>query len=161
MSNMDLRPKETLDENDIKRGLKMVIWDGLTAEVMISFTSGAFLVAIALLLGANNLQIGLLAAMPTFTNIFQLLSIWLVRKYNNRRAIVVYFAFLARIPLIVVGTLILLSGNSTINLFLLFMFLYYFFGSIAGPSWNSWMKDLVPEEMLGSYFSKRSRITKP
>ena len=30
-------------------------------------------------------------------------------------------------------------------------------GSIAGPSWNAWMKDLVPEDRLGRFFSHRSR----
>jgi MFS family permease len=34
----------------------------------------------------------------------------------------------------------------------------YFFGSLSGASWNSWMKDLVPGKVLGSYFSKRTRL---
>jgi len=137
----------------------MVIWDGLTAEVMTSFTEGAFLIAMALLLGANNVQIGLIASLPMFTNIFQLLSIWLVRKYNNRRAVAVYCAFLARIPLIIIGCIVLWLSGGTVNMLILFLFFYYFFGSIAGPSWNSWMKDLIPEKMLGNYFSRRSRYT--
>jgi MFS family permease len=29
---------------------------------------------------------------------------------------------------------------------------------LSGASWNSWMKDMVPGKMLGSYFSKRSRL---
>ena len=75
---MDLRPKEILTESDITRGLRIVIWDGLTAEAMTAFTGGAFLIAMALLLGANNVEIGILVALPMFTNIFQLISIWLV-----------------------------------------------------------------------------------
>lgn len=39
------------------------------------------------------------------------------------------------------------------------MFFHYFFGSVAGPSWNSWMKDLIPQQQLGNYFSHRSRLT--
>ena len=154
-----LQPKTELAEPDIQKGLRMVIWDGLTAEVMTSFTEGAFLIAMALLLGANNVQIGLIASLPMFTNIFQLLSIWLVRKYNNRRAVAVYCAFLARIPLIIIGCIVLWLSGGTVNMLILFLFFYYFFGSIAGPSWNSWMKDLIPEKMLGNYFSRRSRYT--
>ncbi|MBC8032839.1 MAG: MFS transporter [Chitinophagaceae bacterium] len=156
---MNLKPSPVLSEKEVQRGLKFVIWDGLATEIMTTFTGGAFLVAMALLLGANNLQIGLLAAMPTFTNIFQLISIWLVRRYNNRRAIAVYGAFIARVPLILAGIIILSPANASIDTLILFLFFYYFFGSIAGPSWNSWMKDLVPESMLGSYFSRRSRMT--
>lgn len=156
---MNLRPKVTLTEDEVKKGLSMVIWDGLTAEVMISFTGGAFLIAMALLLGANNLQIGLLAALPMFTNIFQLLSIWLVSKYHNRRAVAVYCAFLARIPLLIIGCSVLWLPATSINILIFFLFFHYLFGSVAGPSWNSWMKDMVPENMLGAYFSRRSRYT--
>lgn len=154
---MNLKPKDTLTEEEIQKGLKIVIWDGLSSEVMTTFTGGAFLVSMALLLGASNVEIGILAALPMFTNIFQLLSIYLVGKYNNRRAVTVYCAFLARIPLIIVGILVLTSANSSVGILIFFLFFYYLFGSIAGPSWNSWMKDMVPESMLGEYFSRRGR----
>jgi MFS family permease len=156
---MPLRPQKTLSESEIQKGLNMVIWDGLATEVMISFTGGAFLVAMALMLGANNVQIGLLAAMPTITNLSQLISILLVRKFNNRRAIAVYCAYLARLPLIIIGCSILWFHSTSVQLLLFFLFFHYFFGSVAGPSWNSWIKDMVPEKMLGIYFSRRTRYT--
>lgn len=154
---MNLRPQTVLTEAEVKRGMKVVIWDGLASEMMTTFTGSAFLVAMALLMGANNVQIGLLASLPTFTNIFQLISIWLVRKFNNRRAIAVYCSFLARFPLVLVGISALWFAGSSIQILIFFLFFYYLFGSIAGPSWNSWMKDLIPENMLGDYFSRRSR----
>ena len=92
----------------------MVIGDGLAAEAMTTLTGGTFLVAMALLMGASNFQIGLLAALSTFTNLFQLISIWLVQRFNNRRAIVVVCSFLARSPLIVIG--IIPSINSSASL---------------------------------------------
>jgi MFS family permease len=156
---MPLTPKENLSDEDVRKGLKMVIWDGLAAEVMIVFTGSTFLVAIALLLGASNIQIGLLAAMPTITNLSQLISITLVRRFNNRRAIAVYCTWLARIPLLIIGILILISNHTSVHSLIFFFFFYYFFGSIAGPSWNSWMKDMVPENMLGTYFSRRTRLS--
>jgi MFS family permease len=136
----------------------MVIGDGLATEAMTVFTGGTFLTAMALLLGANNFQIGVLAALPTFTNIFQLLSIWLVGKFNNRRLVSVGCALLARVPLVVIG-LLTLSAKASMHLLLAFLFIFYFFGSIAGPSWNSWIKDLVPEDQLGSYFGRRIRLS--
>jgi MFS family permease len=124
---------------------------------MTSFTAGAFLTAMALLMGATNSQIGLMAALPTFTNFFQLVSIVLAHKYNNRRAIAVICSILARIPLVIIGAVaIFSSASSTVSLLIVFLFFYYMFGSIAGPSWNAWMKDLVPEQSLGEYFAKRS-----
>jgi MFS family permease len=152
---MDVRPKKSLTEQEVQTGLKLVVTEGLTTEAMTTLTTGAFLVAMALLLGASNLQIGILAALPTFTNIFQLLSIWLVRRYNNRRAISVVCALTARIPLIGVGILSFFASGS-IQLLIFFIFFYNVFASIAGLSWNAWMKDLVPGNQLGTYFSRRS-----
>lgn len=154
---MNLKPKEVLTESEVRRGMNVVIWDGLASEMMTTFTGSAFLVAMALLMGANNVQIGILAALPTFTNIFQLISIWLVRKFNNRRAIAVFCAFLARFPLVCIGLSAIWFAGSSISILIFFLFFYYLFGSIAGPAWNSWMKDLIPENMLGDYFSRRSR----
>jgi MFS family permease len=154
---MRLTPKSTLTEQEVKTGLKYVIGDGLATEAMTTLTGGAFMVAFALLLGANNFQIGLLAALPTLVNVFQLVSIWLVRRYNNRRAISVICSFLARTPLIIIGCMALFGGATNIEPVIFFLFFYYLFGSIAGPSWNAWMKDLVPESLLGSYFARRAR----
>jgi len=54
---MNLQPKDALTEREVESGLKYVIWDGLTAEAMTSLTGGAFLVALAVLMGASNFQI--------------------------------------------------------------------------------------------------------
>ncbi|MBN2181616.1 MAG: MFS transporter, partial [Sedimentisphaerales bacterium] len=32
------------------------------------------------------------------------------------------------------------------------------FGAVSGCSWNSWMRDLIPEDVMGSFFSRRMRI---
>jgi MFS family permease len=155
-----MKPKPTLTEEEVNRGLRLVIGDGLAAEAMTTFTGGAFVIAMALMMGATNFQIGLLAALPMFTNLFQLLSIWLVRRFNNRRLVAVGSSIIGRIPLVVIGvTAFYFPAGSGINFLLFFLFFYYLFGSIAGPSWNSWMKDLVPEKKLGTYFATRTSYT--
>lgn len=156
---MNFKPKEYLSEAEIQDGLKKVIWDGLTAEAMTALTSGTFLVALALLLGANNFQIGILASLPLATNVLQLVSVWLVSKYHNRRAVAVICAYLARIPLIIVGLSLFIFNEFSFLFLAVMLGMHYIFGSIAGPSWNSWMKDMIPEQMLGTYFSRRGRYT--
>ena len=71
---MNLRPKTTLTDAEVQAGMKLVRVEGLTTEAMTTLTSGAFLVAFALLLGAKNFEIGLLAGLPTFNTVFQMLS---------------------------------------------------------------------------------------
>ena len=156
---MKFRPSEQLTGEQVEKGLKLVVRDGLASEAMATLTGGAFLVAMALSMGASNFQIGLLAALPTVANIFQLAAIWLVQKYNNRRMITVIASFFARFPLVVIGMLPLaFSGGSSIMALIVLLFVHYFFASIGGTSWNSWMRDLVPQQKLGTYFAHRGRL---
>ncbi|HEV2830455.1 MAG TPA: MFS transporter, partial [Hanamia sp.] len=157
---MNLKPSEFLTRRQTTYGLDLVIKEGMASEAMSALTGGTFLVAMALLLGASNFQIGLLASLPTLTNIFQLVAIRLLQKYNNRRAIAVLCNGFARFPLLIIGFLpLLFTTGTSIQVLIFLLFFHYFFGSVAGASWNSWMKDLVPEKRLGSYFSQRTRIT--
>ncbi len=157
---MKLLPQNIISEQELNAGMLNVIRDGLASETMTALSSGAFLVATAILLGATNFQIGLIAGLPAFMNIFQLITIWLVRRFKNRRAVSIICSSLARLSLISVGAITLLTaGNSGISIFILFLSSYYFFASLAGVSWNSWMKDLIPEDKLGSFFSKRTMFT--
>ncbi|HEY1055631.1 MAG TPA: MFS transporter, partial [Emticicia sp.] len=104
---MNLQPKEILTEEEVQCGMKFGIREGLATETMNVMTTGAFLTALSLLLGASNFQVGLIASLPAFSNISQLLTIWLVKRYNNRRAISVLFSILARVPIVVIGIIAL------------------------------------------------------
>lgn len=158
MNGASFTPSPQVSPEDLKKSLRLVIYDGLTTEVMTTFTGTTFLVAMGVLYGASNFQIGILASLPTFTNVFQLLSIWLVRRYNSRRRVSVVCTIFARIPLLCVGAMIFFFSSSFASI-LFFLFFFYLFGSIAGPTWNSWMKDLIPENTLGAFFAKRGRYT--
>lgn len=132
----------------------------MVTEAMSALTGGTFLVAMAILLGATNMQIGILAALPGFSSLFQLVAVRLLQKYNNRRAISVFSSIVARLPLLIIGLLpLLFTTGTSIQVIIFLLFFHYFFGSVAGANWNSWMKDLVPEKKLGSYFSQRTRLT--
>jgi MFS family permease len=156
---MNLRPSAFLTNSQVKKGLNLVMADGMTSEAMVVFTSGTFLTAMAVNMGATNFQLGLFAALPTFTTVFQLFSIWMVRRFNNRRAITVLFNFLARLPILAIGIIpFVFTSGTSIQVLLLMLFFQHVFGDIAGASWNSWIKELVPGTQLGSFFSRRSRI---
>jgi MFS family permease len=156
---MRFHPSAKLSEREVKNGLKLVVYDGLAAEAMATLTGGTFLVAIALYLGATDVQIGLLAALPTLTNVFQLFAIWLVQRYNKRKAIATICNTIARLPLLLIGLLpFLFAAGTSLEVLIFLLCFHYFFGSVAGASWNSWMKDLIPEQVLGTYFSHRTRM---
>lgn len=157
---MKFRPSPHLTPQQVQHGLRLVTADGIAAEAMATLTGGTFLVAMAVSMGASNVQIGLLAALPTFANVSQLLAIWLVQRFNNRRAIAVVCSFFARFPLLVIGLLpFIFSAGTSLAVLLFLLSFHYLFGAVCGASWNSWMKDLVPQNMLGTYFSQRTRLT--
>ena len=154
---MNWKPKAQLSDQEVKKSLRMVLFDGLTAEALVCLSSGAVLVAIALSLGASNFEIGLLAAFPTLTNLAQILTILVLRKFPYRKLFTIIAVFISRLPLILIGIIMWFGESQTVSLLLYGIFVHYLFSALGGAGWNSWVKDLVPEQNLGSYFSKRSR----
>jgi hypothetical protein len=62
-----LSPKPTISDQDVASGLRWLTWEGMASMGFFSITTSGFLAAYALLLGCNNFQIGILAAIPFLT----------------------------------------------------------------------------------------------
>ncbi len=154
-----LRPKDQLDESEVQGGLRLLLYDGVCSQVMGAFTGGAFLVAFALLLGASNTVIGLLAAIGPFTQILQIPAIFLVDRTGLRKALVVISSFLSRLFWIALAILPwLVPAEQRIPTLLICLVLYFGLGTISGCAFNSWMRDFIPQKTMGSYFAKRLAI---
>jgi MFS family permease len=152
--------KEQLTEKEIQSGLHNVIKDGLAAQTMVTLTGGAFLVAFALLLGASNLIIGLVAAIPPLAQLMQIPAIYLIEKYRARRAICFFAIIASRSFWVLIAFIPILFGlTGGLSILIVALVLYAAFGAISSSSWNSWMRDLVPQDQLGTFFSKRMSLT--
>ena len=155
-----LNPSDHLTEKDVQRGMSMLIHDGICSQIMGVLTSGAFLVAFAVLLGASNLVIGLLAAVGPFCQVLQIPAIFLVERTGRRKLLVVIHAFASRLFWIVVAVIPWFIPEALrIPVLLASLLLYFGLGTVAGCAWNSWVRDLVPESIMGSYFAKRMAIS--
>jgi len=153
------KTEETLNENQIQSALKFIIRDGVASQAMGILTGGAFLIAFAVKLGASNFVIGLLAAIGPLSQLLQLPSIFLVEKIRNRRLITVVAAGLSRLCwLIIALSPFIFPAKIAIAVLLILLIAVSAFGAVSGCSWNSWMRDLIPENIMGSFFSKRMRI---
>lgn len=156
---MRFKVEDTLSEEQIRSGLKNVIKDGVASQAMGILTGGAFLVAFAIKLGASNLVIGLLAAIGPLSQLLQLPSIVLVEKIRNRRAITVFTAAIGRLfwlPVVLIP--FFFRGSTGLGILLVSIAAVSAFGAVGGCSWNSWMRDFIPQNILGAFFSKRMRI---
>jgi len=153
-----LKPRPTISEQDIESGLRWFTFEGMAALGLFSITTSGFLAAFALALGANNLQIGILAALPFIMQTLQLPSIWLVERFRRRKAIALMTwvpAQLLWFPIALIPFFIATPSAWAISLLLAFMALRGLFAAVSNCSWNGWVRDLIPQRILGQIFSKR------
>lgn len=154
-----LRPQERVDERELERGLRALTIDGACSQVMGALTGGAFLVSFALLLGAPNVVIGVLAAVGPLTQLLQLPATVLVERTRARKTLVVLAAAASRLfwlPVIALPWLV--PEEDRVTVLVTCLVLYFGLGTISGCAWTSWVRDLVPERVMGSYFGRRMAI---
>ena len=121
---------------------------------MFSLGSGGFMAAYALALGANNLQVGILAALPFVSQVLQLPTILVIEKFRARKAIGVPAWFLAQLtwlPIAAVPFLMDTPGAAAVSAVIALLGLRGVFTSVWLTASTSWMRDLVPREILGNY----------
>ena len=157
---MKFKVSDKLTDAEIEKGLRNVIKDGLTSQAMVTLTGGIFLVAFALKLGASNTVIGLLAAIPALAQLVQIPSIYFIEKYRTRRAITVYAGILSRMFLLFAALIPFLFISREVGLISLIFILimHTVFAAVGNSSWNPWMRDLIPENKLGAFYSKRMSL---
>lgn len=149
-----------LTNQEIKKGLKFSIAEGVFAHIYANLTGGIFLPAFALLLMASDFTIGLLASIPFFGTIAQIFGSLLVERYRQRKKITVFFAFVSRILWVPVCILIAIlfdvNRDLLLTLIIILIIVHHVFGSISGVAWLSWMSNLVPPVIRGRFFGLRN-----
>ena len=82
-----LRPSPTLTNAEVRSSLRMMVLEGITSEALATIQVMGFLAAYALALGANNLQVGIVSAVPFAALVVQLPAILLIERFRVRKAI--------------------------------------------------------------------------
>ena len=153
-----LKPSPTLSERDVQRTLLRMRWDAVTGGAMFSIGGGGFMAAYALALGASNLQVGILAALPPVSQVIQLPAILLIEKFRARKAIAVPAWFLAQFMWLLIGCVPFLlntPGAAAVTAIIFLLAVRGLFTSVYNTSVTSWVRDLVPQSLLGRYYSRR------
>jgi MFS family permease len=156
------QPRVALTRDELRRGLRALTWEGMASTGFSSITSSTFLVAFALALGANNFQIGLLASLPFITDLLQIPAVWLVEKLRQRKAIVLFPWLISQlfwIPVALIPVFMDIPGDGAISLLLGLMAVRGIINAFTNCGWNSWMRDLVPRNILGRYFARRESLS--
>ncbi|MBF0446235.1 MAG: MFS transporter [Magnetococcales bacterium] len=151
-----LSPQRKISPPELEQGMRMLLVDGVSSQIMGVVTGGAFLVAFALLLGATSFQVGLIAALAPFSQIVQIPAIFLIRRVRQRKRVAVVSAFCSRMFWFVAASLPWLMPGETASSILFFsLFMYFSLGTVAALSYQSWMRDLIPEHRRGIHSANR------
>lgn len=153
-------PHAVIDPPALKRGLRT-----LTLEVVFSSTCdavmmGVILTAFALHNGANEAQIGLLAAIVFWAQLLQAPGVLLVERLRRRKAIAVVGSLVSSTAPAALAALAFAAGSgreAQLGM-VAAVALYCCAGAFAGCAWNAWTRDLVPDDIRGRFFARRSRL---
>jgi len=152
------QPKQAISDKELAHGLRMMTWEGTVSMAMFSVTTSGLLAAFALALGANNFQIGILAALPFVMNLFQLPAIFLVERIRLRKLITIASwlpAQLIWLPIAAIPVFVGAPSALAVSLLLGLMALRGLLSAVTNTAWNGWIRDLVPQDILGKFFSQR------
>lgn len=130
--------------------------DGVCTKAMDTLTGGPFLAGLALALGASNLQIGLIAAIPFLSKIMFIPSVWVVERFRRRRLICVVCSAIGRPLLLGAGLApFWLAPQHALWLLMVGLGVYSVWATVSGLAWNAWMRHLLPDRIRGRVFSRR------
>lgn len=157
-----VKNKTALNPARRRAAMRISVYEAFPAQVYATLTGGVFMPAFALVLGANNFYIGVLAAIPFFANLFQLAGAYFVENYPWRKKLCIVASSIPRLAWVPAIILFLLlvpqSAGTTLGIFLAFLILGHALLAISGVAWLSWMTDVVPENIRGRYFGLRNSV---
>jgi MFS family permease len=133
-----------------------LVQDAAWASLAGSLYGGVILVGFALSLGAGPLVIGMLAAVPFIAQASQLPAIVLVERIRQRRKIALVSITLARVIILSLALIpYFASKGYQIPYLIVAEALIAVLGSIGGCALNSWLHQLLAQEILGAFFARR------
>ncbi|MEG3163402.1 MFS transporter [Sphingomonas sp. PB2P19] len=153
---MSLDPQPRLSEDDVARGLRLLVVEAAFSGSGAALTTGVILTAFALHLGASNMMIGVLASAPFLAQLLQLPTILLVERIRQRKRIAVLTSIAGRLMLAVMAGTAFFTGMTPLLVFLGAQIVLCALGAVGTCAWNAWMRDLAPENRLGDVFAKRT-----
>jgi len=152
-------PQDSLSEADYARGQLWMVRFGIGNSAMEALITGAMLTALALQLGASNMMIGLLLAMPHMMSFMQIPGVWATEHFRERKKLTLRAAILSRPGILLMVVAVLMpTPSASIALLMLGLALRYGGGWMMNCAWASWIRDLVPEEIQGQYFGRRMAL---
>lgn len=152
-----MQPRIRTEFQSIRNGLKCSNLEAIFATIHVVLTQGVFLTNYVLDLKSTNMTCGIIEALPSLVQFSYFLSPMLVRRLKYRKPVAVFFFTAHRLAWLILIALLYVDCSLKCKQILLVLTLL---GAnccavIAGNAWFSWMTDLVPAAIRGSYYGRR------
>lgn len=148
----------------LRKNLYWVIWSVTIGMVGFVISTGPVWSAYQReVLGANDLQLGLIAAIPVSTCVLQVFISYYMEKKRNRRFLFLFLGLSGRALWVLIALVpyIFPSFSVDLRIWLVIVFVVIISGANSGVNlaFGSLMGDLVPIHIRGAYFGMRQRIS--
>ena len=149
---------------EIDRTVKISTIEGMVwqAYATIATPGSVFLTKLAVMLGATPLQFGVLSAIGQLSQVFQPLGVAITRKMTSRKGVVVGLMSAGRVIAFLYGLIpFLLPSEAAMWAFLPLFFIATSLQAVGGNAWIGWISDIIPLEVRGRFFARRSQYMMP
>lgn len=153
-----LKPQNNLTDADRERGLSVMDKQIFAAAGADGFVSAGFLSAFALLIGASNLHIGILTAIPFVSQALQIVAVVVIERVRMRKAVVIVsylIAYSSWVPAALIPFVLDVPHAGAVTMLLAFVAIRGFATSFVVTGWNGWLRDFVPIGSTGDFFGRR------
>jgi len=136
---------------------------GFTLWFSVASTQPIFNVFFTNVFGASSAQLGLLVSLIQLSAVFHLLAIVVYGSLRTRKAYFIIMHMIHRVFALILALVAYMAGkkgvqSSYITLIIASVSLSWIFSNSSAAGWWSWMADLIPERMRGTFFGRRSSI---
>src|SRR5262245_63963070 len=87
----------TGDGTSWQRTLRLSLADAALSTTLQTLTTGVFLTGFGLAIGASQVQIGALAALPTLGNVAQIVGSYFIERTGQRKGLCIWSTAMARL----------------------------------------------------------------
>lgn len=144
---------------EVERGQRRMIQEGVFSRITEGLSGGVLLAGFALAMGASDLEIGLVAAIPFLAQLIHIPAVALLSRFAERKPLCVVATAAARLLLFVMAALPFLAPpDARVPLLLGLLVAYALLATLGASAWQVWIRELVPRERLGAYFGRRMAV---
>jgi MFS family permease len=141
---------------EVDRAVRLTYVQMMLTAIFGASTGGMFLIGFALDLGATDFFLGLMASIPMFFVVFQLLAAWFIERGLSPKRLTVWFGFITPLCWLFIAALpffaAVLSLPQRLAVLVAVLAMVTIASQFSGNARAVWVGDLIPAERRGAFF---------